>query len=58
MTKRKRYPGLKEAEQQRSVRPSWYIPSGEQPDFIGGAPNYQKYKGAPPEQVLVWLNID
>ena len=30
----------------------------EEPDFIGGAPNYDKYPGVDPERVLVWLNID
>ena len=34
------------------------IPMEEKPDFIGGAPNYEKYRGVDPEQVLVWLNID
>ena len=52
------YPGMKEAEQQREARPSWYIPTAEAPDFIGNAPNYDKYKGWPPEKVLAFLNID
>ena len=46
------YPGVKEAEKQRAAFPP------EKPDFIGGKPNYDKYKGVKPEQVLVWLNID
>lgn len=35
-----------------------------QPDFVGcfavagAAPNYDKFKGWPPERVLAWLNID
>ena len=35
-----------------------------QPDFVGclavagAAPNYDKFKGWPPERVLSWLNID
>ena len=34
----------------------------QEPDFIPGTssvcPNYEKYKGWEPEEVLVWLNID
>ena len=30
----------------------------EEPDFVGGAPNYDKFEGWSPEEVLVWLNID
>ena len=30
----------------------------EEPDFLGGSPNYDKYPGVEAEQVLVWLNID
>ena len=30
----------------------------DEPDFIGGAPNYAKFKGWTPEEVLSWLNID
>ena len=30
----------------------------EEPDFICGKPNYDKYPGVDAEQVLVWLNID
>ena len=30
----------------------------EEPDFIGGAPNYDKYEGWDAERVLAWLNID
>ena len=30
----------------------------EQPDFIAGKPNYDKYSGVEPERVLAWLNID
>ena len=36
----------------------------DQPDFVGcfavagAAPNYDKFKGWPPERVLSWLNID
>lgn len=29
-----------------------------EPDFIGNAPNYDKFKGWSDEKVLVWLNID
>lgn len=57
MAKRKLYPGLKEVEQER-IRSSKRNKEEEQPDFIGGSPNYDKYTGVSPEQVLVWLNID
>ena len=47
------YPGLREAEKQRSA-----ATANEKPDFIGSAPNYGKFEGWTPEEVLVWLNID
>lgn len=50
----KLYPGIKEAERAR-VQPH---SEEEEPDWIGGAPNYDKFKGWTPEEVLVWLNID
>lgn len=30
----------------------------EQPDWVGGAPNYDKYKGVSPERILAMYNID
>lgn len=30
----------------------------DEPDFIGGAPNYDKFPGWDPERVLSWLNVD
>ena len=30
----------------------------EKPDFIGGKPNYDKFRKWSAEEVLVWLNID
>jgi hypothetical protein len=48
------YPGKKEAEEQRRPSPV----EDEEPDFIAGAPNYDKFEGWPPERVLAWLNID
>lgn len=30
----------------------------EEPDFIGNAPNYEKFDGWDAERVLAWLNID
>lgn len=54
-TKRKKmYPGTMEAEKQKSK--ATYSPG--EPDFIGNAPNYDKFKGWSAEKVLVWLNID
>ena len=48
-----RYPGVSEAEAEKSK-----ARIEEAPDFIGGAPNYDKFTGWECEQVLVWLNID
>jgi hypothetical protein len=30
----------------------------EEPDWIGGAPNYDKFKGVSPERVMAMFNID
>jgi hypothetical protein len=30
----------------------------EEPDFIGGAPNWDKFEAWDIDEVLVWLNID
>ena len=54
MRKKQLYPCVKEAEEQRKT----FIPPAEPPDFVGGAPNYDKFKGWSAEEVLVWLNID
>ncbi|MBR6654371.1 MAG: hypothetical protein IKL27_06540 [Oscillospiraceae bacterium] len=54
MKKKKLYPGTVEAEQQRCKGPE----PGPEPDFIAGAPNYDKFHGWAPEEVLVFLNID
>lgn len=50
------YPGVKEAELER-IR-SGLKPDLEEPDFVGGKPNYDNFKGWDTEKVLVWLNID
>lgn len=52
--RRKLYPGTYEAEKakRKAVRKE------DEPDFIGGAPNYDKFTGWSPEKVLAWLNID
>lgn len=50
-----KYPGEKEAKIERSKK----LPAAEEePDFIASAPNYDKFKGWTPEEVLVYLNID
>lgn len=51
------YPGVNEAEEERK-RASKRNQPEEEPDFIGGAPNYDKFKGWTAEEVLCWLNID
>lgn len=50
-----KYPGSDEAEQQR--RPA-SNKRKEAPDWVGNAPNYDKFVGWTPEEVLVFLNID
>lgn len=50
---RRTYPGLREAERQRSA-----VTAREESDWCGGAPNYDKFEGWAPGEVLVWLNID
>lgn len=55
--KKKRYPGIQEAEKER-IRVQKEKRLMEEPDFINGAPNYDKFNGWEPEEVLVWLNID
>lgn len=49
------YPGVEavEAEKNRQAKER-----NADPDFIGNAPNYDKFEGWSPEEVLVWLNID
>lgn len=49
-----KYPGENESEKMRSVKE----PIEEEPDFIGNAPNYDKFEGWSAEKVLAWLNID
>ena len=44
-----------EAERQRNVTTA---AAKGTPDFLGCAPNYSKFEGWTPEEVLVWLNID
>lgn len=51
----KKYPCTKEAEQQRASSSGI---KDEEPDFIAGAPNYDKFTGWTAEEVLVFLNID
>lgn len=54
--KKKLYPGTKEAEAEKRKQKTER--RTEQPDFIGGKPNYDAFEGWTPEEVLVWLNID
>ena len=49
------YPSTKEAEEQRCSKPRI---EDDEPDFIAGAPNYDKFTGWTTEEILVWLNID
>ena len=54
--KKQLYPGVDavEAEKIRQFKEC----HEDSPDFIGNAPNYNKFEGWSPEEVLVWLNID
>lgn len=54
--KKQRYPGRRDAEEQRRSKPAPVV--DDAPDFIAGAPNYEKFGGWSAEEVLVWLNID
>lgn len=58
MKKKQLYPGVKEAEEERKRAALRNAIENEEPDFIAGAPNYDKYAGWPAEKVLAWLNID
>ena len=51
----KKYPGIDEAELERSKQ---HLIEDEEPDFIAGKPNYDKFEGWTAEEVLIWLNID
>lgn len=56
MAKRKYiYPGTAEAEAERAKGD---YNNNDDPDFICGAPNYDKFKGWTPEEILVFLNVD
>lgn len=50
-----KYPGIDDAERERAAH---MTVEDEEPDFIAGAPNYDKFKGMTPEEILVMLNID
>lgn len=53
------YPGVREVEEGKNRRAKQMAEQKRsQPDFIGGAPNYDKFEGWTPEKVLTWLNID
>lgn len=53
--KKSLYPGVVEAEKERSRKQAEF---SEEPDFVGNAPNYDKFEKWPAEKVLAWLNID
>ena len=53
------YPGVLEVEEGKNRRAKQMAEQKRsQPDFIGAAPNYDKFEGWTPEEVLSWLNID
>ena len=51
------YPGVDDVEAEKD-RIAERSKLDIEPDFVCGAPNYEKFKGFTPEQVLVWLNVD
>jgi len=53
---RKRYPGTDDSFRDDIYRRSRY--DDEEPDFINGAPNWDKFEAWDVDEVLVWLNID
>ena len=53
--KKELYPGVDAAEKEKGKKLASF---DELPDFIGGKPNYDKFKTWDAEKVLVWLNID
>ena len=52
------YPGIEQAEKEKSKVKQFSGIDNSKPDFIGMAPNYDKFKSWDPEKVLVYLNID
>ena len=59
MQKTQLYPGVQDVEAEKNRRAEARAKEKDhQPDFIGGAPNYDKFEGWTPEEVLSWLNID
>lgn len=52
------YPGIEQAEKEKSKVKQFDSIDNSKPDFIGMAPNYDKFKSWDPEKVLVYLNID
>lgn len=58
--KKSLYPGVYAAEKEKEKARLNYRHAPQEPDFIGGAPNYDKFEkaGYTPEKVLVFLNID
>ena len=54
--KKELYPGTAEVEREKNR--IMKRPRSEEPDFVNGAPNYDKFEGWDVERVLVWLNID
>lgn len=57
MKRQNRYPGIEEDEKERAAWEKNLV-AEEEPDFIGIAPNYDKFLGWKPEEVLVYLNVD
>lgn len=52
---KKLYPGIAEAEAERFKLPK---DREEEPDYIAGKPNYDKFQKWDIEKILSWYNID
>lgn len=52
------YPGCDAVEKEKNKAKLFPRDMEDAPDFIGNAPNYDKFRGMDPAAVLVWLNID
>ena len=46
------------AEDVRKGKYTRAVVADEEPDFIGGAPNWDKFEAWDIDEILVWLNID
>ena len=59
MKRKELYPGAEDVKKEKEAAIVRFLSESEElPDFIGGKPNYAKFRGWEPEDVLRYLNID